>query len=172
MGILAGWSFCPRCRSGLAGSASRLECGACGFVAYASSAPTANAVCVDEQGRVLLARRAYEPDKGRWDVPGGFLEEAEHPLDGVRRELREEAGIEIEPLEFLCATVDRYGNDESAVATLNLTWTARVVAGVPKPADDVSELRWFGRHELPPDRELAFTTVADVLSAWRRKEHA
>ncbi|MDP8911849.1 MAG: NUDIX domain-containing protein [Actinomycetota bacterium] len=172
MPILAGWRFCPRCRSDLAGGGSRVECQACGFVAYANSAPTANALCVDGRGRVLLARRAHEPDEGLWDVPGGFLEEGEHPLDGVRRELREEAGLEVEPLEFLCATVDRYGDGESALATLNLTWTARVVSGTPTPADDVSELRWFGRDELPPDRELAFATVAEVLSAWRRKQDA
>ena len=148
-----------------------MECRTCGFVAYANSAPTANALCVDDYGRVLLARRAHDPDKGRWDIPGGFLEEAEHPLDGIRRELREETGLEVEPLEFLCATVDRYGDDESAVATLNLTWTARVVAGTPTPADDVAELRWFHEDELPPERELAFATVAEILSAWRRQQH-
>jgi ADP-ribose pyrophosphatase YjhB (NUDIX family) len=148
-----------------------VTCPACGFTGYANPAPTANALCVDEGGRVLLTQRAHDPFAGLWDLPGGFLDEGEHPLDGIRRELREETGLEVEPLEFFCATTDRYGDDEGAAATLNLTWTARVVGGEPAPADDVSELRWFGPDELPSDDELAFENVALVLSAWRGRRH-
>ena len=173
VGVLDGWRFCPRCARGLERARGRVSCGACGFTVYANSAPTATGLCVDDDGRVLLARRAQDPQRGLWDLPGGFLEEGEHPLDGLRRELREETGLEVEPLEFFCATTDRYGDSEGAVATLNLTWTARVVAGDAQPADDVSELRWFAVDELPSDDELAFENNAVVLSAWRRRqEHA
>ena len=115
-----------------AGTTQRLECPECGFVAYASSKATAGALVEDDEGRVLLARRAHEPFKGRWDIPGGFLEEGEHPLDGLRRELREETGLEVEPLEFLGVWMDRYGGDSTAEATLNLYWTARVTGGEPR----------------------------------------
>lgn len=145
----------------------RAACPACGFTAYANSAPTANALVEDGEGRVLLARRAIEPDKGKWDIIGGFLEEAEHPLDGVRREVREETGLEVEPGEFVYATVDWYGDGPDAAATLNLTWTARIVSGEPVPADDVAELRWFAPDELPGRDELAFEHIPDVLAAWR-----
>jgi ADP-ribose pyrophosphatase YjhB (NUDIX family) len=164
---LDGWRYCPRCRGELERGENRVSCPACGFVAYADSKPTAGALCVDEEGRVLLVRRAVEPHKGSWDVPGGFLEEGEHPLDGVRRELREETGLEVEPLEFLGIWMDRYGGDSTAQATLNMYWTARVASGQADPADDVSELRWFGADELPPPRELAFENVPKVLAAWR-----
>jgi ADP-ribose pyrophosphatase YjhB (NUDIX family) len=170
VGELAGWRFCPRCREELRGDEQRLECRACGFVAYASSKATAGALIQDEDGRVLLARRAAEPFKGHWDIPGGFLDEGEHPLDGMRRELREETGLEVEPLDFLGAWIDRYGGDSTAEATLNLYWTARAVDGEPAPADDVDDLRWFARDELPAADELAFENVALVLAAWQ--EHA
>jgi ADP-ribose pyrophosphatase YjhB (NUDIX family) len=173
VGELAGWKFCPRCRSGLRSDEQRIECPECGFIAYASSKPTAGALCEDAEGRVLLARRADEPFKGRWDIPGGFLEEGEHPLDGIRRELREETGLEVEPVDFLGVWMDRYGGDSTAEATLNLYWTARVVGGEPQAADDVDALKWFGAAELPPADELAFENVPLVLSAWRaRHEHA
>jgi ADP-ribose pyrophosphatase YjhB (NUDIX family) len=169
MGELEGWTFCPRCRSELTGDAARLTCAACGFVVYASSKPTAGALCV-EDGRVLLARRAAEPFEGRWDIPGGFLEEGENPIDGLQRELKEETGLEVEPQRFLGAWMDRYGGDSTAEATLNLYWTARIVAGNPHPADDVSELRWFDRDALPGPDELAFENVPLVLAAWRNED--
>jgi ADP-ribose pyrophosphatase YjhB (NUDIX family) len=171
VGELRGWRWCPRCREELRGDESRLECPACGFVSYASSKATAGALVEDEEGRVLLARRAAEPDRGRWDIPGGFLEEGEHPLEGLRRELREETGLEIEPLEFLGVWMDRYGGDSTAEATLNLYWTARVVSGEPEPADDVDALHWFRADELPDRDGLAFENVPLVLSAWRQ-QHA
>jgi ADP-ribose pyrophosphatase YjhB (NUDIX family) len=170
MGELEGWTFCPRCRSELAGDGARLTCPACGFVVYASSKPTAGALCV-EDGRVLLARRAAEPFQGRWDIPGGFLEEGEDPVDGLRRELKEETGLDVEPQRFLGVWMDRYGGDSTAEATLNLYWIARIVDGDPEPADDVSELRWFDRNALPRRDELAFENVPLVLAAWR-DEHA
>ena len=172
MGELTGWRWCPRCRAELRGDASRVECPSCRFVSYASSKATAGALVEDGEGRVLLARRAVEPSKGSWDIPGGFLEEHEHPLDGLRRELREETGLEVEPRDFLGVWMDRYGGDSSAEATLNLYWTARAVGGEAKPADDVDDLRWFAADELPAPHELAFENVPLVLSAWRaRQQH-
>jgi 8-oxo-dGTP diphosphatase len=125
---------------------------------------------IEDGDRVLLARRAHEPFQGRWDIPGGFLEEGEHPLDGLKRELLEETGLDVEPLDFLGAWMDRYGHDSTAEATLNLYWTARVAGGEPEAADDVSELRWFGADELPPLAELAFENVPLVLAAWRLRQ--
>jgi ADP-ribose pyrophosphatase YjhB (NUDIX family) len=171
MPLLDDWVACPRCRADLERSERRVECPACGFVAYANPEPTAGAVCVDDEGRILLARRAAEVFNGAWDIPGGFVEEDEHPLDCIRRELQEETGLEVEPVEFLGVWMDRYSEDESGPSTLNLYWKARVVRGEPEPADDVSELHWFAPHELPPPEELAFRNVADVLSRFRH-EHA
>jgi 8-oxo-dGTP diphosphatase len=171
VGELTGWRWCPRCREELRGDELRLHCGACGFVCYASSKATAGALVEDAAGRLLLARRAHDPFKGRWDIPGGFLEEGEHPLDGMRRELREETGLEVEPGEFVGVWMDRYGGDSTAHATLNLYWTAHVLGGEPNAADDVDELRWFEPGELPGLDELAFENVPLVLAAWRARRH-
>jgi 8-oxo-dGTP diphosphatase len=172
VGVLHGWKYCPRCRASLGGDPTRVECPECGFVAYANPVPTATAVLVDDHGRVLLGRRALEPDKGRWDLPGGFVEEHEHPLDALERELQEETGLEVRLCDFLGIWMDRYGYDSTAASTLNLYWEARPLAGEERPADDVAELRWFAPSELPWD-ELAFECNAKVLSAWiARHEHS
>ena len=170
MGVQDGWRLCPRCGGELTRADDALVCAACGSRYYANSAPTASLLPVDDEGRVLLGRRAGEPDKGKWDALGGFLEEGEDPLDGLRRELREETGLEVEPGAYLGTWIDVYGEGEGAQATLNLVWTGRVVGGEMAPADDVAELRWFAADELPPPEECAFRCVAQMLSAWRQQQ--
>jgi ADP-ribose pyrophosphatase YjhB (NUDIX family) len=173
VGELESWKQCPRCGATLErpeGGAG-VECPECGLRHYASSKPTASGLVLDDDGRILLARRARAPDQGKWDLPGGFLNEGEDPRDGLRRELREESSLDVDPLEFFDVVVDRYGDEDDAQWTLNLYWTCRVLGGTPTPADDVDELRWFGRDELPPPAQLAFRNNAKVLSRWR-DEHA
>jgi ADP-ribose pyrophosphatase YjhB (NUDIX family) len=166
---LSSWRFCPVCSAQIAvEDGKRAECPECGYRAWASSKPTACAVVVDDEGRVLLARRAGEVFHDYWDLPGGFLDEGEHPLDALRRELREETGLDVEPADFLGVWMDRYGDKEDANATLNLYWTARVLGGEPEAADDVSELAWFRPDELPPPETIAFH-IAEVLDVWRQQ---
>ena len=116
---------------------------------------------------MLLARRAREPDQGKWDLPGGFLEAGEHPLDGLRRELREETGLDVEPLDFVGVWMDVYGED--GAPTLNLYWRCRA-DGEPHAADDIDEVRWFAPDALPPDEQLAFRVNASVLALWRQQQ--
>ena len=168
MAVLHGWRVCPRCASELHAAESGLECPACGSAYYANSAPTACALVVDDAGRLLLGRRAFPPFEGCWDTPGGFLEEGEHPLDALRRELLEETGLIVEPDVYVGCWMDVYGDAPEAQATLNLYWTAHIVGGELHAADDVAELAWFDPDELPPDDQVAFTNVAEVLRAWRR----
>ena len=169
MGALDAWRFCPACGEAIEKVDDRAECRACGYVGYANSIPGTEAVCFDEQGRVLLGLRAFEPRRGLWDLPGGFLHEDEHPLDGLRREIREETALEIEPIDFLGFWLEPYDGR----IVLCLAWTAHG-RGNAEAGDDLVELRWFEPDELPPASELAFTHYPEVLSAalGRRDEHA
>lgn len=72
----------------------RLVCDTCGFVRYENPKIVVGAVATWE-GRILLCRRAIEPQVGFWTLPAGFLELREDPAQGARREAREEAGAEI-----------------------------------------------------------------------------
>jgi len=161
--LFDGWKVCPRCGGQLTHGDSLVECHACGFAHYAHSAVTASAL-PEEDGRVLLARRALEPFRGAWDVVGGFVGEGEHPVDGLIREVREETGLGFEIARLLGIWMGDY----EGRATLNLFWTGRLGPGRPQPADDVDELRWFAPEDLPPPSELAFDGLMhEVLTAWR-----
>jgi ADP-ribose pyrophosphatase YjhB (NUDIX family) len=167
------WRHCPRCAAALVRAVpagddeERLVCPACGLVLYENPAPTASALVVDAEGRVLLARRGIPPFLGLWDAPGGFIRPGESGEEAARRELREETGLEIAVGEVLAILPDTYGDDGQT--TLNVFYAARVVGGEPAPASDVSELAWFAPGALPGPAEIAFRCVADALAGWRSR---
>jgi ADP-ribose pyrophosphatase YjhB (NUDIX family) len=167
MSALDGWRFCPICGEAIDKRDDRVECGACGYVGYANSVPAVEAVCLDAAGRVLLGRRAVDPGRGKWDLPGGFLHEDELPVDGLRREVREETGLELELLDFLGHWLEPYDGR----IVLCLTWTVRA-EGAANAADDLAEVRWFVPSHLPPPEELAFTHYPEVLRVAVGYEHA
>jgi ADP-ribose pyrophosphatase YjhB (NUDIX family) len=161
---LARWRTCPRCRAELRHEPASVRCPSCGLSVYANPAPTASAILVDDEGRVLLTRRAGDPGAGLWDLPGGFIEEDEDALGTLGRELREELGVEMESGRLVGSLPDRYG--EGGPWTINFYWEARIVSGDPAPADDVADLRWFARDALPPRDEFAFRNTVEVLERW------
>ncbi len=132
---------------------------------WANPVPGAQAVIVRE-GKALLGRRRDDPGAGLWDLPGGFLHEGESALAGLRRELREETGLEVEPVEFLGTWSEPY--EERIV--LCLTWLARVTGGTERAGDDLVELGWFRREDRPRGAELAFPTFEEILSLWERRD--
>jgi ADP-ribose pyrophosphatase YjhB (NUDIX family) len=165
VGILDGWRLCPRCGRELEPlERAHRACPGCGSHYWANSAPAVQGL-LERDGRVLIARRGIEPRLGFWDLPGGFLEEGERPLDGLRREFLEETGLEVDPVDWLGAHVDPY----DGYFVLGLSWLVRG-DGEPAADDDVEELAWFGPDELPA--EMAFASQRVVLDAWlaRRRD--
>jgi ADP-ribose pyrophosphatase YjhB (NUDIX family) len=114
---------------------------------------------------VLLGRRGVEPFLGLWDTPGGFVEPGESLEECVRRELREEAGVEVAVGRLVATVPDTYG--PTGDATVNAFYECRLLSGEPRPDDDVAELRWFEPEALPAPDELAFDCVRRALAAWR-----
>ncbi|MFE6742382.1 (deoxy)nucleoside triphosphate pyrophosphohydrolase [Streptomyces tubercidicus] len=94
------------------------------------------AVC--ERGRLLAARRSAPPAlAGRWELPGGKVEDDETPQQALERELREELGVEAAVLERIP------GEWVLRPGYVLQVWTARLVSGVPRPLEDHDELRWL-----------------------------
>jgi mutator protein MutT len=121
-------------------------------------------VLVDQDGRVLLGRRARDPHAGSWDVLGGFMDPGETPEQAVVRELREETGLECTVGRYLGGFTDVYG--DTGDATLNLAFACAYLGGDPVAADDVSELRWFAPDELPAADAFGFPSSVAILAAF------
>jgi ADP-ribose pyrophosphatase YjhB (NUDIX family) len=163
--LLAGWKTCPRCQHDLEREDGSVHCPNCGLAVYANPAPTASALVLDDEGRVLLARRAADPGAGLWDLLGGFIEEGEEPLAALRREIAEETALQIEPGEFLGGYPDRYGDE--GIYTLNLYWTAQISGGEIELDEELAEVGWFGPGELPESSEFAFRNTLEALRDWK-----
>jgi 8-oxo-dGTP diphosphatase len=118
--------------------------------------------------RVLLVRRGREPLKGRWSIPGGALEVGERLAEGVRREVKEETGLEVEPVQVV-AVLDRvlYARRGAAHAKdsnrqqprrrhgrrvryhyVIIDYACRLKSGLLRPASDVLDARWVAPPEL------------------------
>ncbi len=108
------------------------------------------AVIVDN-GRVLLVRRAAEPLKGEWSVPGGVLELGEKLRDGARRETFEETGLQVEVGEVLdvfdSIFTDHDGRTQYHFVLID--FLCRPISGEAVAASDVSDVRWVREDDLP-----------------------
>jgi len=119
-------------------------------------------------GSVLLIRRGREPLKGQWSIPGGLLELGEELAAGVRRELKEETGLEVEPLDTL-AVFDRIFREGSRVRYhyVIVDYACRWKRGRLRPASDVLDARWVRRADLPQYR-LGEKATSVILKAFER----
>ncbi|KJS54845.1 NUDIX domain-containing protein [Streptomyces rubellomurinus] len=121
------------------------------------------AVVRDDDGRVLLARRA---DDGRWASVGGILDPGEQPADGVVRECLEETGVRVVPELLASATVTpqvTYPNGD-VTQYLVLTFRCRAVGGEARVNDDESlEVGWFPLDGLPPMIEAEHERLRHAL---------
>ncbi|MFZ0091612.1 MAG: NUDIX domain-containing protein [Solirubrobacteraceae bacterium] len=161
---LAEARFCPRCgRPADVSFPRQIACSHCGYSAYCNPSPVACAIPVDDEGRLILLRRGFDPGRGRWTFPGGFVDLGESVPDAARRETDEELGLEIE----LGALVGVYSRATDRVVLI--VYRARAI-GRPRTSPEATEVRAFAPGELPWD-ELAFWStelaLRDVLGARR-----
>lgn len=103
-----------------------------------------------DRGRILMAQRGKEPLKGWWSLPGGLLEIGESLADAVRREVREETGLEVRPAGVL-EIFERIMRDAAGAPEYHyvlIDYVCRITGGALQAGDDVCAVRWAARPEL------------------------
>lgn len=156
--------YCPKCGSPHFGehNAKSKQCRDCGFTYYfnPSAATVAfilrqrkgGADAAPEEQELLVVRRAKEPARGTLDLPGGFSDTDETSEEGVRREVREETGLEVEETEFLFSLPNRYPYSGFTVHTIDMFYRCRVrdTEG-GRAMDDAAELLWIPLRKVRPE---------------------
>ena len=141
----------------------RSVCTGCGKILYRNPVPATGCIVQSQQG-VLLARRKFEPWKGCWYVPSGFVEYGDDVEDTARREVREETGLEVElgPLFGVYSYFDDPRQDG-----IIILYRAVIVGGRLEAGDDATEVAFFAADALPQSDEIGFASHRRALSEWR-----
>jgi ADP-ribose pyrophosphatase YjhB (NUDIX family) len=161
--------YCPRCatelelRESAGPDPARPTCPNCGWVHYDNPTPTVQA-WIDRDGEFLALRRAGEPKKGEWNMPGGFVEVDESGPEAIAREVREETGLEIEVREVIGIFPSQYGEGEDAKPIFDVAYLCSPTGGDMEVSDESLEAAWFALEDFP---EPAFAGERMALQALR-----
>jgi NAD+ diphosphatase len=166
------FKYCPKCGA----AALRMEkgkllwCTACGFELYLNAAAAVAAVIEDDQGRVLITVRGKEPGKGKWDLPGGFADPGESAEDALRREVREEVGLEVTTMQYLGSGPNTYEYRGVRYATTDLVFVCQVQdVSKARPAEKDIEAVLFKRPGEIDPRRFAFASLAKLVEQYLAK---
>ena len=156
---------CPRCGAKQAAppAGNVFTCATCGFTLFFSAANATAAFVRRDDGKMLFIRRAKEPAKGKLAPPGGFVDIGETAEDAVRREIREEVGLELADLRFLCSQPNHYLYRDIAYPVLDFFFTARAIdPDQAKALEDVESFCWLDPLSIALD-EIAFASMRAAL---------
>ncbi len=160
------YKFCPKCGNTLVEKflkqehTRRLVCENCHFIFYINPIP-AVAVILMNGLNIVLVKRKYEPRKGQWSLPAGFMEFGETTEETAIREAKEETNLDIKITDLFGVFP---GFDDPRMHVVVIVYRAEIIDGQMKPGDDAELVDFFPLDQLPKD--IAFTvhrTVLDLL---------
>lgn len=158
--------YCPRCGSqhfNTSDEGRSFRCEECYFVYYLNNSAAVACLIFDAEGRLLLARRAIEPSKGMFDLPGGFVEPMERAEEAIDREIREELNVGVIKKEYMTSFPNEYIFSGFSVFTLDQAFICELESTVAiRPDDDISEVEFVPLNEIKME-ELCSDSMRDII---------
>lgn len=139
---------------------NNFACTQCMFVNYQNPRPTATALVLCNN-KLLFTKRAREPLKDWWDLPGGFIDKGEDPEECAIRELKEETGLDIKIEKLLGIYTGTYPSEFDPFDILSIAYIATCFTDIVRAEDDVRESRWFSKDKIP--RKIAFDSNQEII---------
>ena len=158
--------FCPLCSGSLESvklkdhEPARLVCSDCDFIFYLDPKLVVCSV-VEMNDRIVLLKRSIEPQKGKWVIPGGYVDRGEKVEDAALREIEEECRIKTQ-LKNLLGVYSYPGRLVVVVA-----YVAEYLSGSLITDEESLEVKLFKTDEIPWD-DLAFPSTVDALKSYCR----
>ena len=148
------FTHCPACGSErfIQNNVKSKRCEACVFVFYINPSAAVAAFIVNDSGDLLVCRRGKEPEKGTFDLPGGFVDDHESAEEAVRREIGEELKATVTGEKYLFSLPNEYDYNKMTVPTLDMFFECTLEdIGHLKPSDDVEDCFFISLKELNPE---------------------
>lgn len=163
--------FCPKCGSPefvISGERS-LKCKSCSFHFYINASAAVAALVTDGNGKLMLVTRGVEPDYGKLDLPGGFVDHLESVEEAVERELLEELGMKVKTMKYLGSAPNEYIFSGFSVFTIDMAFEI-VPESVEnlKPMDDILDYRFYAEGEFNYDDIPAPSIKQFVINYFRK----
>ena len=165
---LQSFLYCPKCGSPhfIENDFKSKKCENCRFVYYFNSAISTAAFILDTENRLLVAKRAKEPEKGTLDLPGGFVDLNETAEEAIQREILEETGLEISQLNYLFSLPNVYPYSNLDIHTVDLFFECQTndLSNL-HPEDDVAELYFLKKEEINPAL-FGLSSIRKAVEMW------
>ena len=163
------YKYCPQCGGLLEKKLLALEdrprliCKQCDFIFYINPIPAAGVILFKEN-KIVLIKRKYEPKRGQWSLPAGFLEYDETVEQTAIREAKEETNLTVR-LNGLFGVYSAF--DDPCKQVLLVVYRGIIIDGEIEPGDDAAEVKYFLLNDLPED--IAFSCHRHVLNKLRQE---
>jgi ADP-ribose pyrophosphatase YjhB (NUDIX family) len=167
------FSFCPACASPRirVHQKNAIRCSACGYV-YFHNCAAAVAAIVEIGDKILLVKRAHDPQKGLFDLPGGFVDYKESLETAIVREVREECGIEVTDLRYFGSFPNTYVYRDVTYFTADAFFICKAAdAKKLRVSEETSELKVIAPDAMD-DGMIAFDSVRNVLRKYGQQRRA
>ena len=149
------FTHCPVCGSPkfIQNNVKSKRCISCGFVYYVNASAAVAAFIVNTSDELLVCRRGKEPEKGSWDLPGGFVDENESAEEALTREISEELQAKSTSLKYLFSLPNEYEYSGMTIPTLDMFFECSLESILNlKPSDDVEACFFVPVNELNPEQ--------------------
>jgi mutator protein MutT len=157
--------YCPVCGSQefKPGNIKSMRCSQCGFVMYVNPSAAVAALILNKRDELLVCIRANDPEKGKWDLPGGFVDEHETAEQAIQRELAEELGMKVDAGKYLFTIPNEYLYSGWTLPTLDIFFLFQVEDDfVPVPADDVKDCYYVPLNQIDIEK-FGFISIRKAL---------
>jgi len=165
---LQSFRYCPICGSEhfVENNFKSKKCESCGFVYYFNSAAATAIFITNRVGELLVVRRAKEPAKGSFDLPGGFVDLYETAEEAIVREVKEETGLGISLPEYLFSLPNIYQYSGFDVHTVDMffQYSVDTFSGL-QAGDDAESLLFLAKNEIHPEA-FGLDSIRQGVEIW------
>lgn len=147
------FTHCPACGSAsfLHNNEKSKRCETCNFVFYMNASAAVAAFILNDAGELLVCIRGKEPEKGTWDLPGGFVDGDESAEEAMSREICEELQVAVFESTYLFSLPNIYEYSGLTVPTLDMFFSCKLENTTQiVPTDDVEDCFFIALNEINP----------------------